>query len=192
MKIEITGNPGTGNTFSEVHIGYVNNYNPNATTVVQNYYDGKQPDAGNPPREVAESNQHNAKSQPLSEEQRSQLRKQIKDYVNQLSPNYVTADWRDRYDQLWDAIIDLPEVSAKIYDHGHQDWPFNGYLIAHIMHLLREKGIIKQEKDATLARALEEKGVDSSIRRQLSYTIPDKDMHQAVINIIETFPNRKK
>lgn len=62
MKIEITGNPGTGNTFSEVHIGYVNNYNPNATTVVQNYYDGKQPDAGNPPREVAESNQHNAKS----------------------------------------------------------------------------------------------------------------------------------
>ena len=128
MKIEITGNPGTGNTFSEVHIGYVNNYNPNATTVVQNYYDGKQPASGNPPREVAESNQHNAKSQPLSEEQRSQLRKQIKDYVNQLSPNYVTADWRDRYDQLWDAIIDLPEVSAKIYDHGHQDWPFNGYL----------------------------------------------------------------
>ena len=59
------------------------------------------------------------------------------------------------------------------------------------MHLLREKGIIKQEKDATLARALEEKGVDSSIRRQLSYTIPDNDMHQAIINLIKTYPNRK-
>lgn len=33
MDLKITGNPGTGNTFQEVHIGTVQNYNPNATTV---------------------------------------------------------------------------------------------------------------------------------------------------------------
>lgn len=190
MKIEITGNPGTGNTFSEVHIGYVNNYNPNATTVVQNYYDGKQPASGNPPREVAESNQHNAKSQPLSEEQRSQLRKQIKDYVNRLSPIYVTTEWRDRYDQLWDAIIDLPEVSAKIYDPGKQQCPFNRNLIANILHLLGEKGIINRSKKSDLAVALENT-TETNIRQKLSTTIQDKDMHQAIINLIKTYPSRK-
>ena len=191
MKIEITGNPGTGNTFSEVHIGYVNNYNPNATTVVQNYYDGKQPASGNPPKSVAGPNQHKAKGQPLSEEHRNALRQQIKDYVNRLSPTYVTAEWRDRYDLLWDAIIGLPEVSAKIYDPGKQQCPFNRNLIAHIIHLLREKGVIKDTEDSTLAIALEN-DVNSPIRRQLSYTLQDKDMHQAVINIIETFTNKKK
>ena len=31
MDIKIEGNPGTGNTFQEIKIGYVENYNPNAT-----------------------------------------------------------------------------------------------------------------------------------------------------------------
>lgn len=34
MDININGNPGTGNTFQEVHITNVQNYNPNATTVI--------------------------------------------------------------------------------------------------------------------------------------------------------------
>ena len=34
MDIKIEGNPGTGNTFQEIHIGTVQNYNPNATTVI--------------------------------------------------------------------------------------------------------------------------------------------------------------
>ena len=38
MKLDITGNPGTGNTFSETHIDYVENYNPNAQTVINNNY----------------------------------------------------------------------------------------------------------------------------------------------------------
>ena len=37
MDIKIKGNPGTGNTFQEIHIGTVQNYNPNATTVINNY-----------------------------------------------------------------------------------------------------------------------------------------------------------
>ena len=36
MDINIKGNPGTGNTFQEIHIGTVQNYNPNATTVINN------------------------------------------------------------------------------------------------------------------------------------------------------------
>lgn len=38
MDINITGNPGQGNTFQEIHIGTVQNYNPNATTVINNNY----------------------------------------------------------------------------------------------------------------------------------------------------------
>lgn len=38
MDLKITGNPGTGNTFQEVHIGTVQNYNPNATTVINHNY----------------------------------------------------------------------------------------------------------------------------------------------------------
>lgn len=42
MDINITGNPGTGNTFQEIHIDTVQNYNPNATTVINNNYGDKQ------------------------------------------------------------------------------------------------------------------------------------------------------
>lgn len=40
MKIDITGNPGTGNTFQEFNIQHVDNFNPNATTVINNYNNG--------------------------------------------------------------------------------------------------------------------------------------------------------
>ena len=42
MDINIKGNPGTGNTFQEIHIGTVQNYVPNATTVINNNYGDKQ------------------------------------------------------------------------------------------------------------------------------------------------------
>lgn len=38
MDIKIEGNPGTGNTFQEIHINNVETYAPNATTVVNNHY----------------------------------------------------------------------------------------------------------------------------------------------------------
>lgn len=36
MKVDIKGDPGTGNRYDEVHIGHVDNYAPNAKTVVNN------------------------------------------------------------------------------------------------------------------------------------------------------------
>lgn len=42
MEINIKGNPGQGNTFQEIHINKVDNFNPNATTVINNYYGDKQ------------------------------------------------------------------------------------------------------------------------------------------------------
>lgn len=38
MKIEVKGNPGTGNTFTEINIGHVRSVLPNVTRVVNNYY----------------------------------------------------------------------------------------------------------------------------------------------------------
>lgn len=42
MEINIKGDPGQGNTFQDIHIDHVDNFNPNATTVVNNYYGDKQ------------------------------------------------------------------------------------------------------------------------------------------------------
>lgn len=42
MEINIKGDPGQGNTFQEIHINKVDNFNPNATTVINNYYGEKQ------------------------------------------------------------------------------------------------------------------------------------------------------
>lgn len=41
MEINIKGDPGQGNTFQEIHINKVDNFNPNATTVINNYYGEK-------------------------------------------------------------------------------------------------------------------------------------------------------
>ena len=44
MDIKITGNPGTGNTFQEIHINYVETIAPSATTVTNNHYGDRKPE----------------------------------------------------------------------------------------------------------------------------------------------------
>ena len=74
MEIEIKGNPGHGNTFQEVHIDYVQNYVPNATTVITNNYGEQQ-------RAIPQS------SKPLQESEREQRKSEIISYVSRLKPH---------------------------------------------------------------------------------------------------------
>ena len=100
MDINIKGNPGTGNSFTDIHIDNVQNFNPNATTVINyNYGDKrKMPPSPAPSPTDAEIEQRKA---------------EILDYVNRLK-GQVAREWKNRYDTLWRQVLSLPEVSETI------------------------------------------------------------------------------
>lgn len=120
MEIKIEGNPGTGNTFQEVIIGTVQNYNPNATTVINNNY-------GSYPK---------SKDNPLGETDHSAIRQEIINYVSK-TLKLVEKKWQDGYMDLWNDILDLDVVAAAAYDRGRQQGTtFNRNLVANIIHFL--------------------------------------------------------
>lgn len=120
MEIKIEGNPGTGNTFQEVKIGTVQNYNPNATTVINNNY-------GSYPK---------SKENPLGETDHSAIRQEIINYVSK-TLKLVEKKWQDGYMDLWNDILDLDVVAAEVYDRGRQhDTTFNRNFVANIIHFL--------------------------------------------------------
>lgn len=173
MKIEITGNPGTGNTFNETNIGYVENYNPNATTVIVNHYDGKK--KGQTPEEKGQE-----------ELQKLSIKKDIKDYVGNLS-GYVSDVWKNRYNTLWETILAHPKVSEVVYNPGKQQATFNRNLVANIICMMVDKGIITEDNKTTLTIALEG-DKDSPVRAQLAIKVQDAEIKQAVTDVIEKFP----
>ena len=123
MEINIKGNPGQGNTFQEIHINKVDNFNPNATTVINNYYGDKQK-----PAPAAEKELQNA--------EREQRKSDILQYVAKLT-QYVSKEWKNRYETLWKNILALPEVEAEVYEPGKQKGTtFNRNLIAHIIYIM--------------------------------------------------------
>jgi hypothetical protein len=126
MSIDKEAVPGGGNIFNqEFHIGHVENLNPAATTVVNNYYGTK------------------ARSRDDSPEpaDRESVRKEILQYV-ETTYTYVDLSWKDKYMALWADILDLPEVKSKVYDAGKQ-WGtnFNRDLVANILYHLRARKI---------------------------------------------------
>lgn len=179
MKIEITGNPGTGNTFSETHIGYVENYNPNATTVIVNKY-GSEKRGRQTPEEKGQE-----------ELQKMDINEKIKAYVGKIK-KHVANGWVSKYDRLWDSIIAHPKVSEVLYDAGKQMMfktkepaTFNRNLVARCIHMMHEKGVFeKKTTKADLARSLDG-SEESSIRQQLGYSPDDAEIEKAVSDIID-------
>ena len=121
MDLKITGNPGTGNTFQEVHIGTVQNYNPNATTVINHNYGErhKAPAAVTP---------------ALPEADLTPLRDEVLHYVMKIQ-GCVSPQWAERYSTLWHQVLAAPEVEAVIYKPGkQQNTTFNRTLVANIIY----------------------------------------------------------
>lgn len=170
MDIKIEGNPGSGNTFQEIKIGYVENYNPNATTVINNHYGDRK------------------KTAPAADESQKQLdilqrQTEILDYVGNLK-QYVAKDWKNRYETLWHNILSLPEVSALIYDPGKQkDTTFNRNLVANILYIMCNQGIISETNATTLTVALEH-DKDHPVRAQLRKDPDDKDLMSKIESLI--------
>lgn len=153
MDININGNPGTGNTFQEVHIGTVQNYNPNATTVI-NYNYGDKP-------KTASSPDNN-----MTDDEREHLKSEIMTYVSRIK-KYVAKEWKNRYETIWRSILDIPEVKSLVFSPGKQkDTLFNRNLVANIIYIMCNAGLFDDTNATTLAVALED-NKEHSVRSQL-------------------------
>jgi hypothetical protein len=132
MDIKIEGDPGTGNTFQEINIGTVQNYNPNATTVIN--YNG----TGGGEKEEGKDAKPKGKN-PMEMRETPPIREQIMLYVSCLNTeDVVVPEWLGaKYMDLWNAILDLPEVEAEVYGFGKQrGTSFNRNLIGNIINYL--------------------------------------------------------
>ena len=153
MDININGNPGTGNTFQEVHIDYVQNYNPNATTVINNNYGDKPKAASSPDNNITDA-------------EREHLKSEIMTYVSRIK-QYVANEWKNRYETTWRSILDIPEVKCLVFSPGKQkDTLFNRNLIANIIYIMCNAGLFDDTNATTLAVALEGYK-EHSVRSQL-------------------------
>ena len=170
MDINIQGNPGTGNTFQEVHIGNVQNYNPNAHTVINyNYAD----------RSKSASLQADSPSAP----DRTAQRDEILRYVQRLEC-CVAPQWVSRYRTLWATVLAAPEVEAVAYEPGkQQDTAFNRSLVANIIYIMCVQGVI-QERNATRLAELLEGDKEHSVRGRLREYPTDGGICDCVERII--------
>lgn len=142
MDININGNPGTGNTFQEVHITNVQNYNPNATTVI-NYNYGDKPKTASPP------------DNNMTDDEREHLKTEIMTYVSRIK-QYVANEWKNRYETTWRSVLDIPEVKSIVFSPGKQkDTLFNRNLVANIIYIMCNAGFYTDTNATALTIALE-------------------------------------
>lgn len=154
MDINIKGNPGTGNTFQEVHIGTVQNYNPNATTVI-NYNYGDKPKAMSSP------------DNNLTDAEREHLKSEIMTYVSRIK-QYVAKEWKNRYETTWRSVLDIPEVESLVFSPGKQkNTSFNRNLVANIIYIMCNAGFYSDTNATALTIALED-DKEHSVRGQLA------------------------
>ena len=170
MDINITGNPGTGNTFQEIHIGTVQNYNPNATTVINNNYGDKQ-------KLVSPSDK------AMGDAEKEQRKAEIMDYVAHLK-SFVSKEWKNRYETLWRSVLAIPEVDAIVYEPGKQkNTTFNRNLIANIIYIMCSENVIDEHNATTLTKALEH-DKEHSVRSQLGIQPTDSTIADKVRDLL--------
>lgn len=154
MKVQIEGDPGTGNTFSETtyNIEKVETLAPNATTVVNKHYhiSGPITPAEEAALEVATGDAEADGQQPVATASNASRRKpkalvdtevvreEILTFVSKVRPLLDEA-WKADYQNFWDDILNMQEVKEKIYDPGKQKHTnFNQYLVGNILYFMFE------------------------------------------------------
>lgn len=171
MDINITGDPGTGNTFQDIHIGTVQNYNPNATTVINYNYGEKQ-------KAVP------ATDNVLQDAEREQRKAEIMEYVLRLK-GYVAKEWKNRYESTWQKILAIPEVKEQVYAPGKQQGTtFNRNLVAHIIYIMCNAEVFTTKNATTLTIALED-NKEHSVRNQLGVYPDSKDITDKVSVLLQ-------
>lgn len=175
MVIKIEGNPGTNNTYHETHIGTVQNYNPNATTVNNTYHINNVYGGSERNKDVPQG--------PKTETNKAERKAEIMQYVFKLK-DMVAQEYKTAYAKLWLAILGTPEVSAVICEPGkQQNTTFNRKLVANILHLMIESNLFKDRNVTTMATMLEA-DKEHPVRGYLGTNPEDKSIVLKVRNII--------
>lgn len=170
MDINIQGDPGTGNTFTDIHINNVETFAPNASTVNHHHYgDDRKP--------------RSSSDVSLQGTASVQRKAEIMQYVSNLK-QYVSPEWSNRDEATWQSVLCLPEVSCIVCEPGKQkDTTFNRNLVANIIYIMCEKGILAETNATTLAKALEG-DKDHPVRAQLRTKPEDRLILEKIENVI--------
>ena len=97
-----------------------------------------------------------------------------------LHPLHVREEWREKYQALWEEILELPAVSATIYNKGKQQGTtFNRNLVANILHLMAEKKVLALTANATKMAEMLEGDTNASVRAQLG-VMPPKEIKESI------------
>ena len=109
----------------------------------------------------------------------------IKEYVCR-AKGLLAADWtEEKYNDLWNCVLSLPAVKAKAKQIGkQQNTTFNRNLIAHILHVMLNKGVFAVgTSNQAMAEALEGTK-DHSVRTAVGETLQDKAMKGSIEKLI--------
>lgn len=173
MDINIKGDPGTGNSFTEIKIenGGIYQNLPNVTTVNNTtniYGDGKA---------AART------GGDIDDKEKQILKTAILQFVGKLKEK-VTKEWLDDYDTLWVSVLAIPEVDAAIYKKGNQqNIHFNRQLVGSIVRVMLDKGVFVSTTNPTELAPLI--GVGSGSFRKEMGKYPSDEIVKAVKELIE-------
>ena len=166
----------SGRPLTIFNIKEVHQLNPNATHITNNYY-GDQFVPKDAPQKESSAPENATRNPQLCKET-------ILEYVMQLHPAYVRKGWQDKYLALWESILELPAVSAIIYEKGKQQGTtFNRNLVGNILHLLVEKKVFALTATATKIAEILEGDPDASVRAKLG-EMPAKKIKDSIEELI--------
>ena len=133
--------------------------------------------------QVSESEYQERRKAMVEEAEKVMLKNAILRYVMRLT-DLVDDKWKDRYDQLWPQILEIPEVKAQIYDKGKQAGTlFNRNLVGSIIGLLKEHEVYSNTNATKMAIALE--GTEKhSIRQAIAIPV-SKEISDAVQQLLD-------
>lgn len=126
------------------------------------------------PREDGDDNLH------------KQGKEAVMEYVGRLRP-LVKEEYREKYDQIWEGILEISQVKAMIYNKGkQQDTTFNRNLLAQLIHQV-EVIYLPTANTVQMATYLEpEKGVNHPVRQRLGEA-PEKTVKKAVAEYMKGY-----
>ena len=122
----------------------------------------------------------------VSETVAPQGKEAIMEYVGRLRP-LVKEEYREKYDQIWEGILEISQVKAMIYNKGkQQDTTFNRNLLAQLIHQV-EVIYLPTANTVQMATYLEpEKGVNHPVRQRLGEA-PERAVKKAVAEYMKGY-----
>lgn len=191
MKVQIEGDPGTGNSYTEntYNISNVETLAPNATTVVNKHYHINGPigaaeeAALDAACESAEAGGQKPAATAPSRKKAKELvdtevvREEILTFVSKVRPLLDDA-WKADYQKIWEEILNMQEVKEKIYDPGKQKKTnFNQYLVGNILYFMFEDcGACSDDKEYNASEVCMKLigTTEHQLRKELSKFPPDE------------------